>query len=128
MKKNLYKIVNTLVLVILVLSTYSCSDLETLEQPSAPVLGAKSTKTQIISVIPTGSKVTVTYNLTVGAKYSVQVYAFGASEPVKTLPLTALEEITTKVYEFGDLQNGLYDLTLTDIEGVTTKKPIIIKR
>ncbi len=104
-----------------------CQDIEVLE--STPMnLGAASKSTQILSVLSVGTKVTVTYNLTVGAKYSVQVYAFGAAEPSKTLPLTAEEEITTKVYEFADLQSGIYDLTLTDVNGVSIKKPLIIKR
>lgn len=104
-----------------------CQDIEVIE--SMPInLGAKATSTQILSVVPVGSKVTVLYNLTVGAKYSVQVYEFGATDPIKTLPLTAQEEITTKVYEFTDLADGLYDLTLTDVDGVSIKKPLIIKR
>jgi hypothetical protein len=81
-----------------------------------------------LSVISQGDKATVTYNLTVGAKYSVQVYEFGKVEPTKTLPLTAQEEIVTKVYDFTDLKDGIYDLTLTDVAGVSIKKPLIIKR
>jgi hypothetical protein len=56
------------------------------------------------------------------------VYEFGKTEPTKTLPLTAEEEIVTKVYDFKDLQDGIYDLTLTDVAGVSIKKPLIIKR
>lgn len=106
----------------------SCSDLDVLNEDTSMQLGAKPKNTEILSAITSGSKVTVMYNLTVGAKYSVQVYAFGAAEPAKTLPLTAEEEITTKVYDLADLPDGLYDLTLTDTEGATTKKPLIIKR
>lgn len=116
-------------LAIVLFLVVGCSDLENFETENPVVnLGAAPTNTKIVSVLSTGSKVTVTYNLTVGAKYSVQVYGFGDKTPQKTLPLTAEEEIVTKVYEFSDLPNGLYDLTLTDVDGTLVKKPIIIKR
>jgi spore germination protein YaaH len=118
---------NTILLLFVVLSLYSCQDIEVLDTPQIN-MGVTAKKTQILSTVSTGSKVTVMYNLTVGAKYSVQVYPFAATEPAKTLPLTAEEEIVTRVYDFTDLPNGIYDLTLTDISGVSIKKPIIIKR
>jgi hypothetical protein len=34
----------------------------------------------------------------------------------------------TKIYDFKDLEDGLYDITLTDINGVSVKKPLVIKR
>ena len=118
---------NTLVLLLLLTIVFACSDLEKFE--SAPInLGAKATSTEILSATSTGGKITALFAITPGAKYSVQVYSFAAIEPVKTLPLTADTEITTKIYDFSDLPDGLYDLTLTDIAGVTTRKPIIIKR
>jgi hypothetical protein len=105
----------------------ACSDVEIIE--SAPInLGAKSTNTEILSVISQGTKATVMYNVTVGAKYSVQVYEFGKVEPIKTLPLTAEEIVTTKVYDFTDLKDGIYDIVLTDVSGVSVKKPLVIKR
>ena len=115
-------------LAIVMLLVVSCSDLEPLPESTEIKLGAAPTSTKILSAITTGTKVTVMYNLTVGAKYSVQVYGFGDKEPRKTLPLTAEEEITTRVYDFADLPNGLYDLTLTDVDGNVTKRPLIIKR
>ena len=118
---------NTLVLLLLLTIAFACSDLEKFE--STPInLGAKATSTEILSATSTGGKITALFAITPGAKYSVQVYSFAAIEPVKTLPLTADTEITTKIYDFSDLPDGLYDLTLTDIAGVTTRKPIIIKR
>lgn len=108
--------------------TIACSDLDVLDSPTVPSLGVTPAKTSILSTTSQGSKITVMYNLTVGAKYSVQVYAFGDTEPKKTLPLTAEEEIITRVYDFTDLPDGLYDLTLTDVDGTSIKKPIIIKR
>ena len=105
----------------------ACSDIEQFD--NTPVnLGAAPTSTKILSATTAGSKVTVMYSVTAGAKYSVQVYKFGTLDPVKTLPLTADSDIVTKVYEFTDLENGIYDLTLTDVAGATTKQPLIIKR
>ena len=116
-----------LVFIVFILLTVACSDLEQFEK--APInLGATSKSTEILSVASTGGKVTAMFAVTTGAKYSVQVYSFAAIEPVKTLPLTAETEITTKVYDFSDLPDGLYDLTLTDISGVSIKKPLVIKR
>lgn len=119
---------NTIALLTLVLFAVACSDLEQFEDSPKLDLGVTAKQTDILSIASTGTKTTVQYNLTIGAKYSVQVYSFAAIEPVKTLPLTAEEEITTRVYDFADLPDGLYDITLTDIAGVTIKKPLIIKR
>lgn len=116
-----------LVFILFIFLTIACSDLEQFE--TAPInLGVASKSTEILSVSSVGSQVTVMYAVTAGAKYSVQVYPFASIEPVKTLPLTAETEITTKIYDFKDLPDGLYDLTLTDISGVSIKKPLIIKR
>jgi len=121
--KNLLSIV----LIGLIFITAGCSDIEQLSSPDIK-LGVAAKSTDILSVVSTGGKVTVQYAVTTGAKYSVQVYKFAAAEPVKTLPLTAEEEIVTKIYDFTDLENGLYDITLTDINGGTVKKPLVIKR
>lgn len=118
---------NTLIILIILLFVFACQDLEKFEE--TPInLGAKSSSTEILSVSATGGKVTAMFAVTTGAKYSVQVYPFASVEPIKTLPLTAETEITTKIYDFTDLPDGLYDLTLTDISGVSIKKPLIIKR
>lgn len=118
---------NGLILLSFVLAFFACSDLEQFE--TQPInLGAASKSTEILSAVSVSGKVTVMYVVTTGAKYSVQVYPFGAADPAKTLPFTAEEDITTKVYDFTDLPDGLYDLTLTDISGVSIKKPLIIKR
>ena len=118
---------HALVFILFIILTVACSDLEQFE--STPInLGAKASNTEILSVVSQGAKTTVMYNLTVGAKYSVQVYEFGKTDPTKTLPLTAEEEIVTKVYDFTDLKDGIYDITLTDVAGVSIKKPLVIKR
>lgn len=117
----------SIVLIGLIFITAGCSDIEVLSTPDIK-LGVAAKSTDILSVISTGGKVTVQYAVTTGAKYSVQVYKFAATEPAKTLPLTAEEEIVTKIYDFTDLEDGLYDITLTDINGVSVKKPLVIKR
>jgi hypothetical protein len=116
-----------LAFILFIFLTVACSDLEQFETPVVN-LGAAPTKTNILSVISTGGTVTAQFSVTTGAKYSVQVYEFGKTEPTKTLPLTAQEEIVTKVYDFTDLADGLYDITLTDVAGISIKKPLIIKR
>lgn len=117
----------SIVLIGLIFITAGCSDVEVLSSPDIK-LGVTAKSTDILSVMSVGGKVTVQYAVTAGAKYSVQVYKFAATEPTKTLPLTAEEEIVTKIYDFTDLEDGLYDITLTDINGVSVKKPLVIKR
>jgi hypothetical protein len=104
-----------------------CTDIEILESPQVN-LGVNSKSTDIKTIESVNGIVKVQYQLTTGAKYSVQVYRFAAVEPAKTLPLTAEEEIVTKVYDFTDLENGIYDLVLTDISGISIRKPVVIKR
>jgi hypothetical protein len=120
---------NLLTIGVLVSSLFiiGCTDVEVLTEPSIN-LGITSKSTDILSIISVGDKVTVQYSVTAGAKYSVQVYKFAATQPTKTLPLTAEEQIVTKIYDFTDLEDGLYDLTLTDVSGVSVKKPLVIKR
>ena len=104
-----------------------CSDIDIVETPQVN-LGVDSKSTNIKTIESVNGIVKVQYQLTTGAKYSVQVYKFGSTEPDKTLPMTAEEEIVTKVYDFTDLQNGIYDLVLTDVSGVSIRKPVLIKR
>ena len=117
----------SIVLIGLIFITAGCSDMEVLSTPDIK-LGVTTKSTDILSVVSTGGQVTVQYAVTTGAKYSVQVYKFAATEPIKTLPLTAESEIVTKIYDFKDLEDGIYDITLTDISGNTVKKPLVIKR
>lgn len=122
MKKLSILLVSTLALFII-----GCSDIDVI--PTSELnLGTTSKSTDILKVTSVGGTVTVQYAVTTGAKYSVQVYKFAATEPTKTLPLTAEEEIVTKIYDFTDLEDGIYDITLTDVAGVSVKKPLVIKR
>jgi hypothetical protein len=116
-----------LAFILFIFLTIGCSDLEQFD--TVPVnLGAAPTKTNILSVTATGGKVTAMFAVTTGAKYSVQVYEFGKTDPTKTLPLTAEEDVVTRVYDLTELKDGLYDITLTDVAGTSIKKPLIIKR
>ena len=113
--------------ILFIFLAFACSDLEQFETPTIN-LGVAPTKTNILSVVSIGGKVTAQFAVTTGAKYSVQVYEFGKTEPTKTLPLTAEEDIVTRVYDLTELKDGLYDITLTDVAGASIKKPLIIKR
>ena len=118
---------NTLLLLLLVMFIYACQDLEKFE--GEPInMGAKATSTEILSAVSVKGSVTAVFSVTTGAKYSVQVYSIGAMEPLKSISLTAGTDIVTKIYDFKDLPDGLYDLTLTDISGVSVKKPLVIKK
>ena len=117
----------SIVLISLIFITVSCSDMDVLNTPDIK-LGVASKSTSINSIVATGQTVTVQYSVTAGAKYSVQVYEFAGAEPKKTLPFTAETDIETKVYEFTDLTDGIYDLVLTDVSGESVKKPMVIKR
>ncbi|WP_296683430.1 hypothetical protein [Flavobacterium sp.] len=105
-----------------------CSDLEQFETTPQINLGTVAKSTDIKSIEAIGGKVTVKYTVTPSAKYSVQVFEFAQMEPKKTLPFTAVDSVETKVYEFSDLNDGLYDLVLTDISGTSIKKPLVIKK
>jgi len=117
----------SIVLIGLIFITASCSDVDVLNAPDIK-LGVTSKSTSINSIVATGQTVTVQYSVTAGAKYSVQIYEFAGNEPKKTLPFTAETDIETKVYEFTDLADGIYDLVLTDVSGESVKKPMVIKR
>ncbi len=110
-----------------VLFISGCNDIEIIE-PQPVNLGVTSKSTDIKNIQSANGVVTVQYLVTTGAKYSVQVYKFAATEPDKTLPLTAESDIVTKIYDFTDLSDGLYDLVLTDVSGVSIRKPLLLKR
>ena len=121
------KKITLIVLIALIFIITGCSDLEVLSTPEIN-LGLVSTSTNIKSIETKGSNVIVKYGVTPSAKYSVQVFEFASVEPKKTLPFTAIDSVETKVYEFSDLNDGLYDLVLTDISGTSIKKPLLIKK
>lgn len=109
---------------LLIVALAACQDIETLEKETS--LGSNPESTDITSLVVEGKQATIVANTTVGAKYSVQVYKFGNTEPLKTVGFTATSVATIKTIQLDTLSRGLYDLTLTDVSGVTIKKPLII--
>ena len=103
----------------------SCQDIEVLEQ-EAINLGATAKGTDITSIITTNKSTTVVAKTTEGAKYSIQVYKFGKTEPVKTVGFTADSQSTIKTINLNELPAGMYDLHLIDISGTIIKKPLIL--
>lgn len=113
----------TIALVLIVMLA-ACQDIETLEKEVS--LGTAPNATDITSLVVEGKQATIVANTVVGAKYSVQIYKFGKTEPMKTVGFTATSVATIKSIQLDTISRGLYDLTLTDVSGVTIKKPLII--
>ena len=110
---------------VLIVVLAACQDIETLEKEVS--LGTAPNATDITSLVVEGKQATIVANTVVGAKYSIQVYKFGNSEqPLKTVGFTATSVATIKRIQLYTMARGLYDLTLTDVSGVTIKKPLII--
>jgi hypothetical protein len=109
---------------LLIVMLVACQDIETLEKEVS--LGSNPESTDITSLVVESKQATIVAKTTVGAKYSVQVYKFGSTEPLKTVGFTASSAATIKTIQLDTLSRGLYDLTLTDVSGVTIKKPLII--
>ena len=102
----------------------SCEDIQVVEQPIS--LGATATGTDITSMVVINKSTTIVAKTTEGAKYSIQIYSFGKSEPIKTIGFTANSEATIKTINLSELPAGIYDLHLIDISGTIIKKPLII--
>ncbi len=102
----------------------SCQDIEVLEREID--LGATAKGTDITSIIVANKSTTIVANTTAGAKYSIQVYKFGNTEPVKTVGFTADSDATIKTINLNELPVGMYDLHLIDISGTIIKKPLIL--
>lgn len=109
---------------VLIVMLAACQDIETLEKEVS--LGTAPNATDITSLVVEGKQATIVANTVVGAKYSVQIYKFGNTEPFKTVGFTATSVATIKSIQLDTVSRGLYDLTLTDVSGVTIKKPLII--
>jgi hypothetical protein len=102
----------------------ACQDIEQLEKEVS--LGEMPVATDIKSLSVEGKQATIVANTTIGARYSIQIQSFGKTEPLKTVGFTASSVATIKTIQLDTLSRGLYDLTLTDVSGVTIKKPLII--
>lgn len=110
--------------ILLIVMLAACQDIETLEKEVS--LGTTPNATDITSLVVEGKQATIVANTVVGAKYSVQIYKFGSTEPFKTVGFAATSVATIKSIQLDTISRGLYDLTLTDVSGVTIKKPLII--
>jgi hypothetical protein len=113
-----------IVALLLIVMLAACHDIEVLEKETS--LGAIPNKTDITSLVVDGQTATIVANTVVGARYSIQLYKFGKTEPFKTVGFTATSVATIKSIQLDTISRGLYDLTLTDVSGVTIKKPLII--
>lgn len=115
---------NALVYILLFSFLVSCEDIQIVEQPIN--LGVTAKGTDIKSIVVVNKSTTIIANTTAGAKYSIQVYTFGKTEPVKTVGFTADSEATIKTINLSELPVGMYDLHLIDISGTIIKKPLIL--
>ena len=95
-------------------------------QPQVIDMGIKSTNSSIRFISQVGNTVTANFQTTGGAKYSIQIVPFGATEPVKKEGFTAGDTLTKKVLNLSDLPKKNYDLIFMDIIGNEFKYPIII--
>lgn len=102
----------------------SCEDIQVVDAPIN--LGATAVGTDITSIVTVNKSTTIVANTTEGAKYSIQVYSFGKSEPIKTIGFTATSGATIKTINLSELPAGMYDLHLIDISGTIIKKPLIL--
>jgi hypothetical protein len=109
---------------LLIVMLAACQDIEQLEKEVS--LGEMPVATDIKSLSVQGKQATIVANTTIGARYSIQIQSFGKTEPLKTVGFTASSVATIKTIQLDTLSRGLYDLTLTDVSGVTIKKPLII--
>jgi len=90
-------------------------------------LGKKSTSTAIKTISVVDNVVSVKFQTTAGAKYSVQVLPFGSDEPSVKDGFTASDSITSKTYNLKTLSKRDYDLIFIDVDGNEVKYPITIK-
>lgn len=89
-------------------------------------LGANPELNAIISYKFVEKTAYIKANTTIGAKYSLQLHDISAKEPLKTKGFTATEQESTLVIDLSSVPRGIYDLTLTDVSGNTSKLPINI--
>jgi hypothetical protein len=124
MKNKIHKLLGLGFLTTLVM--LSCTKVD-LPAPQVIDLGVTAQSTSIKSISQANNVVTVEFETTVGAKYSVQIVPFGSEEPVKKDGFTAENALTKKVYDLSSLKRMDYDLIFIDISGKEIKYPLIIK-
>lgn len=90
-------------------------------------LGVKSVSTNIKSISQKENSVSVVFQTTPGAKYSIQVIPFGSDEPAFKDGFTATDTLTNKTYQLNTLPKKDYDFVFIDVAGKEVKYPITIK-
>lgn len=119
-----------LIAILMVVSIFGCKKVDVLPTDDTINLGAESKSTTITRVYPflsDGSSVNFDLNVTVDAKYTLQVTDIMGNS-LKSFGFTANEIFITKTINVSDLPNGDYDVVLTDIAGKQSKTNIIIKK
>lgn len=105
----------------------ACTKTVNMPTPTGIDLGVKSTSTAIKSVIQTNNVITAEFEVTQGAKYSVQIVPFTSFTPILTEGFTATSNSATKIYNLSKIPKNDYNLIFIDISGKEVKYPIIIK-
>lgn len=90
-------------------------------------LGKESTSTAIKGFNQSENVLNVTYQTTIGAKYSVQIIPFGGVETVFSQGFTANDTIVKKSYDLSGLKKMNYDLIFIDVKGKESKIPVLVK-
>ena len=96
-------------------------------QPEVIDLGNNPISTSISRISRSENTIFVEFNVTPGAKYSVQFVPFNSDEPVKIEGFTASSASIIKTYDLSSLRKMDYNLIFIDVKGNEVKYPIIIK-
>ena len=128
MKNKDFSILMTLVilLAVIVYIAAGCRKID-VYPPAVIDLGTKPMATAIKQITELNNVVTVKFQTTPGAKYSVHIIPFGSDEPVIKDGFTASDSVTNKLYNLKDLPKRNYDFLFIDIAGNEVKYPITIK-
>jgi hypothetical protein len=112
----------------LLLLSVGCTKIDI--QPINPAkvldLGNNPMSTSINKVTQNENILSVEFNVTPGAKYSVQFVPFNSDEPVKIEGFTASTGIVTKIYDLSSFKKMDYNLIFIDVLGNQVKMPIIV--
>ena len=93
-------------------------------QPEVIDLGNNPISTSISRISRSENTIFVEFNVTPGAKYSVQFIPFNSDEPSKIEGFTADNEIVTKTYDLSSLKRMDYNMIFIDVKGNETKYPV----
>ena len=92
-------------------------------------MGKESTSTAItnLSTAYTSGKVTATFSVTPGAKYSIQLIDLKGDVKYAT-GFTADNSVVVKDLDYSDVNSGDYTIVLIDIAGKEYKRSLTIKK